>query len=285
MWSKLNSLTEQFASYFVEERRQERSTTFFLKAIMIFTLLRLLHLWSLASVIFYEETIQIPDSVLIKAIFLPAFVAPYNINLFLGLSVLFILIAIFLKPNYIVNGLFFWLVLNLLKLKFPLSNGSDYVLVLFALYAIPLAGTKWKHPAAVGSFNTARLLIQWQIVLIYLISGLDKLRSETWRTGQAFQYISQIEFMFNPFFSGLFESPTVQIASSWLTIIFELSFVIFVYMKRTRLAILCVGLMFHLIIWLMLSLPDFASVMIIGYLIFLTDADYKRVGLFKQSLP
>jgi hypothetical protein len=39
---------------------------------------------------------------------------------------------------------------------------------------------------------------------------------------------------------------------------------------------LAAGVFFHLFIWVVMSLPDFAGIMIISYIIFLKDSDYLR---------
>ena len=83
--------------------------------------------------------------------------------------------------------------------------------------------------------------------------------------------------MFNPAFAGIFDNPAVQLILSWLTILFELAFAVLVWFKKTKIPMLVMGIVFHFFIWIVLSLPDFAAVMIVSYIIFLDDADLMRL--------
>jgi hypothetical protein len=130
------------------------------------------------------------------------------------------------------------------------------------------------------------MLCKLQIVFIYLVSGWDKLTSETWRSGEAFDYIIHLNTLYNPAFTGLFEGSVVHSILSWATILFELLFVVLVWIEKTRLPVLLTGIFFHLFIWVVMTLPDFAAIMILSYIIFLNDSDYTRVrSWIKRSLP
>lgn len=280
MWRSISHIAESSSDYFTRVRQQEGSTLIFLRVLRFFVLIRVLHLWFLAPVLFYEESVDASPTWMAWIALLPAWLAPLNIHVFFGVFVAFLVVAIYRRPGYITNAILFWLVLSLLKLKFPLYNGSDFVLVMMCLYSIPLVGGK-VHPALVGSFNFSRLLLQWQVIIIYLVSGYDKVLEPLWRTGEIFQQIRNFEVMFNPWFDAALSSPQLQMLAAWSAIAFEMSFGILVNIKRTRLWVLCAGVVFHVLIWLMLGLPDFASVIMISYLVFLTDDDYRKVGLLK----
>lgn len=270
------------AAQLVSQRHHENANVLFLRAVMLYVLVSVLHVWSMSSVLFHSEEIVMPQNILTRLFFLPATGAILNFHAFFLLTVVFLLVAIVLRPSYVINVLLFWLVANLVWLKMPVYNGSDFVIVMMTLYVIPIGGQSRRHPLPIGGFNLSRLFLQWQVILIYLVSGLDKLLSPEWRTGEVFEYIRHFEVMFNPHFNDVLSIPAVQYVVAWLTIAFELLFGVFVNIKRTRLLILCVGIGFHLFIWLVLSLPDFALVMIISYLIFLTDDDLKRLRLLRR---
>jgi hypothetical protein len=66
---------------------------------------------------------------------------------------------------------------------------------------------------------------------------------------------------------------------------FELLFVL-VWFRPLRVPILITGVLFHLGIWIVMSLPDFALVMMVSYLVFLTDKDYTFLKMkVKRWLP
>lgn len=282
MLNKMQRLTSMAAGNLVSHRHNEKASVLFLRAVMLYVLASVLHVWSMSSVLFHSEDIVISENILTRLFFLPAIGATLNIHGFFLLTVVFVLVAIALRPSYVINVLLFWLVANLVWLKMPVYNGSDFVLVMMTLYAIPIGGQGLAHPIPTGAFNLSRLLLQWQVILIYLVSGLDKLWSPEWRTGEVFDYIRHFEVMFNPHFNDILSITAVQYAVAWSTIAFELVFGVFVNIKRTRLLILCVGVVFHVFIWLVLSLPDFALVMIISYLTFITDDDLKRLRLLRR---
>ena len=211
----------------------------------------------------------------------PAFLADYNIEIFFGVVGIFLVVAFFIRPHYVTTIIFFWLCLNLYVVFLPFGNGADLVLFMLALWCIPMARrpTLKSEPAITiqkTAYNMAIFLCQLQVVFIYLTSGWDKLLSETWRSGEAFDYIIHLNTLYNPALTGVFENAFVQRILSWATIIFELSFVILVWIKKTRLPILGLGIIFHLFIWIVMSLPDFAWIMMISYIIFLKDADFGR---------
>lgn len=235
-------------------------------------------LWPLTHTVISNHHVSLPRSWYGKLLLAPSFLAVYNIDYFFVIAILFLVVAFFVRPNYIVTTLFFWLTLNLYIVFFSFANGSDLVLFMLALWCIPMVH-KPMFQSELGvviqktSFNLAAILCQLQIVFIYLISGWDKLLSEAWRSGEAFDYVMHLDAMYNPLFTGVFENAIIQKILSWLTILFELSFGVLVWIRKTRLPILAIGIVFHLFIWIVMSLPDFAAIMMISYIAFLKDKD------------
>lgn len=220
-----------------------------------------------------------------KLVLALAFLANYNIDAFYIIAILFLILAFFIRVNYACTSLFFWLTVNLYVVVLPFANGSDLVLFMLAIWCIPMAQVP-KLKSEIGqtlqrtALNTSTILCQLMVVFIYLVSGLDKVKSEAWRTGEAFEYIINLNTLYHPAFTGLFEHPILQGLLSWITIAFELTFVVLVWYKKTRLPILVIGIIFHLFIWIVLSLPDFALIMMISYIIFLKDDDIARLKTF-----
>jgi hypothetical protein len=283
--SYLNKLQSNLTNYFTGARREERSIIFFIRGLIVVCILKVLILWSVSSTLFAFYKPAAPPSILARLLFLPSLVAHHHIEwLFIVLFILLITL-LFLEPSYLTNLLFFWIVLNVFKIKHPVTNGSDYVLLVMSLYVIPMSFRNFKNAyfdvLNISIFNFFRLLAQIQIALIYLISAWDKLLSDVWRSGKAFNYIGHLETIINPVFRGIANDKSAAFFLSWATIIFELAFVILIWQKRTRVFILCVGVIFHLIIWPMLSLPDFALTMIVTYILFLKDSDYEIIGRLK----
>lgn len=271
------SFLQRCERYFTETRQEPRSTLIFIRALQVFTLMKSLTLWSVADVVLAGMKSSQATSLIGKVIFLPSVLTEAHLHAGFAFITAGLVAILFIRPNYFANFFLFWIALNLYKLRFPVTNGSDYVLLAMSIYGIPLSfwnfGSVSFQIISVGLFNLSRLLAAIQVALIYLISAWDKLLSPAWRNGDAFLYIRNIDTTFNPLLLPLTQSEVMSFTLSWVTILFEFLFVILVWKKRTRLFILCVGIVFHLVIWFMLSLPDFALLMILCYLIFIKDRD------------
>ncbi len=239
-------------------------------------------LWSFSHQVMNHHDITLPQSWFGKVMLAPAFLADVNINVFYSGIVVLLTSILFLRRHYITTSVFFWLTLNLYVVYLPFANGADMVLFMLAFWCIPIVtNPKFKSDTAMviqkAAYNVGVILCQLQIVFIYFISGWDKLITKSWQSGQAFDYVVNLNSMFNPAFSGMFDNPIVQLILSWMTIVFELAFAILVWWAQTRIPILVIGLLFHLFIWVVISLPDFASTMIVSYILFLKDADLKHL--------
>lgn len=281
-----NILT-QVSTQLTDTFRERLAVRVFIKALLLFTLVRVGTTWFLAGDLLADQRMVIPGTVIGKVLLAPSLLAERNIDLFYGGLVAFLVVALILKPNYITNAVFFWLVLNLYRVNLPVANGSDIVLLVLAAWCIPLGAypifnNEKVKVLQVTGFNLCRKLLQLQIVIIYLISGMDKLLAPAWRSGDAMAYIAHLDTMFNPVWAPLFENEAVNFILSWCTILFELCFAL-VWFKKTRLLILGAGVLFHIFIWLTLNLPDFA-VFGVAYLVFLKDSDYSRVQSLKSKV-
>lgn len=276
---RLRDKVQNLSRYFVGDFNNPRTTRVFFKALILLTLAKIIMLWSFSHTVMTYHSITLPRSWMGKILFAPSFLANHTVDAFYTLAIIFLVIAFLVRPHYITTIIFFWLTFNLYVVYLPFANGADFVLFMLALWCIPQA-TRPTLKSETGSiiqiavYNTGVVLCQLQVVFIYLISGWDKLIDKTWQSGEAFDYITHLNTMFNPMFIGAFDNPGTQLVLSWITILFELAFVVLVWFEKTRLPILAAGIVFHLFIWIVMSLPDFATIMIISYIRFLKDKDY-----------
>jgi hypothetical protein len=266
----------KLVEYFTSGKRQPLVITFFVKALIVFAMFKTITLWSVADIFLQHKQLNFL-SLIAKLVFLPSMIALEHTHWFFAIVLLILGALLFLRPNYFTNGILFWIVFNLFRLRFPVTNGSDYVLLVLSAYTIPLSFLGFQHQTLrlidTTLFNLFVWLIKLQVVFIYFISGWDKLLSPVWTSGEAFLYIPQIVNVYNPIIEATDVGGTSALLMSWTTIIFELAFVVLIWQKRTRPWILCVGVIFHLIIWIMLSLPDFALIMMISYIPFIERND------------
>lgn len=286
----LNKFFEKILQNFTSSFNHARSVVWYVKGIQLFAVFKIIMTWPVATITYAQHTKVVPQSWVGKMLLLPSQLPALSIHVFYLAVLVFLVFSISRKPTYITNLLFFWIALNLFYVQLLVSSGSDYVLLVLSFIAIPLAREpRFQNQYAVALqivlFNLAVVVSQWQVALIYLISGWDKLSSEVWRSGDAFGYISHFDTMFNPLWNNFFMSSTANSIFSWATISFELAFAVLVWFRRTRLLILCAGIIFHVVIWSMLRLHDFALIMILSYIIFLKDSDHEYLKRWFKPQP
>ncbi len=287
---QLKTYSEGIGHYLIDDFQEPKATRIFFKVMVTYTLVRMILVWPLSQMVMSYHSISLPKSLPGKLLLGGAFLANHHINIFFGIGIVCLVVVLFLKPNYLGNLAFFYLTFNLYVINLPIADGADVVLFMLSLWCVPIAAVpRFKSEKGQiiqkGIYNLARLFCQLQVVYIYFVSGFDKLMSETWRTGIAFEYIKHLEVLYNPMLPAIFDNEFWNIVFSWSTILFECLFVFLVWNKRMRVPMLFIGTIFHLGIWIFLSLPDFALIMIVSYLVFLKDSDYARVkSWIKQRL-
>jgi hypothetical protein len=284
--ASLKNKIDAVVVHLVRKPNNPRAVRLFFRALIVLTFFKIVLLWPLSHDVIAHHTMSLPQSWFGKLVFGPSFLANYNVDVFFSIAIIFLFIAFFRKPHLSTTALFFWLAFNLYVIYLPFANGADIVLFMLAFWCIPTGripavNSDYGRIIQAGCFNSATILCKIQVVLIYLVSGWDKLINESWRSGEAFDYVTHMNTMFNPAFSRLFDQPEMHLTLSWATILFELSFVILIWFEKTRLPILAIGICFHIFIWIVMSLPDFAITMMVSYVIFLKDADLTRLKAFK----
>lgn len=125
------------------------------------------------------------------------------------------------------------------------------------------------------------LLIRLQLVLIYLTTGLEKVRGNEWQEGSAVYHALEIEHLRRfeaPAF--LTSNPGSVRAMTWGTLALELGLPIFLLIPRTRRWAVLVGVVMHIGFDLFLELGFFGPAMVVGLLAFLSVDDARRLLRF-----
>jgi len=133
-----------------------------------------------------------------------------------------------------------------------------------------------KNNVVVNIFSNYFLIaITVQLCIVYFFSGLHKLQGEAWRNGTALYYILNSDDFsptrFNSFFTNYLW--LVKLCS-WTTIVFQLTFPIFIFIKQTKKWIILTGVLLHIGIFIMMKIDNFSLLMISCYAIFFTDKQY-----------
>lgn len=206
-------------------------------------------------------------------LYAPLALARPDLNWFVYALALLIVVGLWVRTNYLTGFLIFWFSLSLSRLCLPVQNGSDVVLNLFLFLGIFMSG----NPSLRSGWSDYQLIISRlvilvamiQLSLIYFISGLDKLLSESWRSGNAIDSIANLTFYFNPLVD-IEMSSGLRMVLCWTVIAFELTFALLIWFRRARKTLIIIGVIFHLLIIALLGLVDFGLVMIVTYSIYFT---------------
>lgn len=122
----------------------------------------------------------------------------------------------------------------------------------------------------------AQRLIQIQICLIYLVTGVLKANGATWLNGTALHYILHNAEQ-RRFTLGLTDYPLVLNAFTYLALMVELSLPFLLWFRSSRAFAIMLGIGLHGAILLMINIPVFGELMIVSYLTFLTAPELQSL--------
>lgn len=267
----ITSYRKYLISVLQRENSPELLRNVFCKSLYVFLFAKIIFLEPVLKEVIAYLPVEL-NSTWRHILYAPIELAQVELTVFLLLILIVILIALFVRVNYFTSALIFWFSFSLSRLTQPLANGSDQVLNLFLFISIFLSA-KPSLPATLKESqkiisNFAWLLCQLQLVLIYLLSGYDKLMSKAWRSGDAIYSITNLETYSNPWFA-ITLNKSIFAVIAWWVILFELSFPLLIWFSRFRIPILIIGFLFHMGIIFFLNLPDFGIIMILSYILFI----------------
>ncbi len=188
-----------------------------------------------------------------------------------------------------------------------LTDGGDNVLMLMSIYlAFTACGTYWSldarrraaRPAkpprpdwrgelgavrqrmTTLAHNGAVLAVAAQICVIYGTAGFLKVQGSMWQDGSALSYVLRLDW-FHPWpgLSAWLAGHTILIAiAGYATVFVQAGFPFIVFAPRLKYPALAVLVMMHLSIAVLLGLPFFSAIMLVGDAIFLPDRFWQAVG-------
>jgi hypothetical protein len=259
------------------------------RALVVFTGVKITLGWSA-----WKTALQYtwrPDSIAAKLLYAPVVLGQHYPGILLLVILLFLVACCWLGLRYGAALAFSWLCLNWFKIAIPIDNGSDLLVLMLSLGLTLVAFFRPKQASASASYSIlaslAVRLCQLHIVFLYFVSGWDKLMSNMWRSGDAVVAISRLDTVIHPSLYEILDYGPAWILTlvAWMGILFELVFGILVWKRATRPWILAAGVVFHLTIAWVLSLPDLSLLLVLSYTIFLTDEDYTRLGHWRKKRP
>ncbi|MBO1900465.1 HTTM domain-containing protein [Leucobacter weissii] len=142
--------------------------------------------------------------------------------------------------------------------------------------------SRWRVPRwfPVLSNNIAVLLIGYQLCVIYVTSALWKLQGTTWISGVAAYYPLQLEELtLIPWLNHLaWQVTPILFLASWLSVYGQLLFPLMLINRWTRIAGLIIVTGMHASIAVLLALPWFSLLMILGDMIFIRDRSWRALA-------
>ncbi|HSP49494.1 MAG TPA: HTTM domain-containing protein [Pseudolabrys sp.] len=122
-------------------------------------------------------------------------------------------------------------------------------------------------------------LMQIQMAVLFFFSGIEKIRGDEWWSGDALWALFANVDYYNHALLDLFASQywLVNIAS-YLTILIEVAYPFLIWQRRTRLYLLAAAVFLHVQFAILLGLPYFSFVMIMGHMSFLRPEWLARLG-------
>ena len=118
-------------------------------------------------------------------------------------------------------------------------------------------------------------LIQIQVSVVYLWTVWHKLKGDTWFDGSAVYYATRLEGLVNFPLPYVLDSKWCLRLATWSTLFIELGLGILVWFKETRRPMIILGILFHLGIEYLMSIPFFEIIMISLILNFFTPQEYR----------
>ncbi|MEO8590494.1 MAG: HTTM domain-containing protein [Flavobacteriales bacterium] len=134
----------------------------------------------------------------------------------------------------------------------------------------PLSPNGWRLVLGTSAFWILRL----QLLLAYAATGLHKLTGTHWLDGTALGIVAT-DPAYGP--AWLVRAPAIAMTMTWAVLLFQLSFPIAVWFRRTRIPWMVIGVVFHLGTAISLGIPEMALAFISAYAIWLSDEEALRL--------
>lgn len=137
--------------------------------------------------------------------------------------------------------------------------------------------TTWRT-LTTSIMHFAQLGLQIQICFIYFFSALTKIQGPLWMQGLANYYILHVdEFSQFSWLKYASTNPLFLAATTYGTILWEISFSFLVWFNGIRYPVLLVGVLLHLAIAAFMGIENFSVVMISSYFVFIENKVYVKL--------
>lgn len=168
-------------------------------------------------------------------------------------------------------------------------SGAEHLLRIFLFFFM---FAPWKQSIAFGSKDLlpasdsrmffsppwAQRMLQIQVTVVYLSTGIAKVSNELWRDGSAVYYVfGQIDF--NKLgIEQLMNYPLLWMFFTYASLVAELAIAIMLWWRRTRLIAIGLGVGLHLWMICFMTIPLFSPLLIASYVLFLSEDECRALA-------
>lgn len=268
----VNNFLGKVESFLNSTNANQKSIIYFRRAVYAMLFLKILLLWPEIPT-FYQHVLSRQENytglaLINHLIFLPFF--QHSIYFTLSICMLFVAAGIFLRKHILLAILIFIISINLMSLVYLATNGGDLLLNLFVFSIIFLEEKKQTSEVKLMVSNSVWWILKINLCFLYFINGYGKIFKQIWFNGEVMQTVWQLDFYIHPHLvPSWFAHPIIAIVTAWTVILFEFAFPFLIWFKAIKNYLIVIGIVFHLLIALCLSLPDFGLTMIIAYIPFI----------------
>lgn len=203
--------------------------------------------------------------------------APYYL-FFVGGLIVSCLLAFFIKQQQVLAILVYFFYANLYHRSIVIQNGGGDLLYIQLLYLIFMNENSAKIVSTNGRLiattlsNFAFTAAQLQVIIVYLVSAVYKLKGSQWIGGDALQLVLLSSTYGVKFLEpALLSFPFVFKIITWCVLLFQLLFPVLVWIRKAKAGLFVFGISMHLAIVFIMRIPDFGVLMICMYLLFCSD--------------
>ena len=120
-------------------------------------------------------------------------------------------------------------------------------------------------------------LIQIQLSVVYLWTAWHKLKGDTWIDGSAVYYATRLEGFTNNTLPFVLDSILFLKLATWGTLIVEMALASLIWFSEFRKPLIYIGIIFHLVIEYLMSIPFFELYMIALLCLFFTPEEIRMM--------
>jgi len=174
-------------------------------------------------------------------------------------------------PRWWIFPLVWFLYANLMNRAWLAGSGGQQLMANLLFWNIFLAlPAKAVGPLRTWLHASAFWIVRLQLLLAYTATGLHKLTGTHWVDGTAMGIVATDPAFGPAWVAGL---PMLAKMATWAVLVFQLTFPIAVWFRRTRVPWLLAGIVFHLGTAIWLDIPEMGLAFIAAYTIWLSEEE------------